>query len=730
MAKYFFEKKATSGLYLWTDDDGGGGANSNWSSTASPTYTATTKPANNDAVTITAATTCTYDEVMTGGSWANGVTLTVNGTLKACETVAAYTLTLNANATVGAAGKINAGTSVAVPYPQTCTFSIVFTGAFGFSTFNTTGQLNLFCTEPTYRYVKLTADKGIGQTVLSVDTSVLADIWAAGNTVNICDINRAQEFETYTIDAGGIAAGTITITPALTKAKSTGAYIVLCTRNIRIAGSTGATTTVINTLTSGHIYCSLTGAGYGLNTCSTANVIVGGVLWNLIRGQYQCSGIANSSAVFTGDTYGHSACAGGTNSNSTYVGCQFGQGSSAGAVNNTCLYAGNIYGQNTCTGVINNTCTFVGNSAGTYSGSGATNNTCAFTNNSYGQYVSFGMSNNLCTFTRNSSGQYIVSGILNNACTFTSNTYNIQRSVSLLNYNCLFTGGVEVYEYTYLYRPSWAYIESIDHNQSLNAYKAWCTGGIVTSQTASPPTGYDIWYELAAEDTTQAQPVFRQYETTVLAGSSIEVVGLIRIADGENLSTAGKTPRLQIIDKFADPLNDPTNDPLDEDAPADCTGATSDWQNVDVIWANAGDGPRQVIVRMIAYTDGLAAVDVDTVWAVAGYQDQIATLYNAIILLKTDVATADTTTSFTLTAGEASPNAYRYNSILVQDVDDGHWEQRKIISWTSGRVITTYLPFTFTPAVGDTAYITALSYGAPVSEVLDKVKRLGPTGQS
>jgi hypothetical protein len=56
----------------------------------------------------------------------------------------------------------------------------------------------------------------------------------------------------------------------------------------------------------------------------------------------------------------------------------------------------------------------------------------------------------------------------------------------------------------------------------------------------------------------------------------------------------------------------------------DLTG--TEWQKkIEDVWAAS-----QVIVRMIAYTDGLAAVDVDTVWAVADYQDQIAEIYNKL----------------------------------------------------------------------------------------------------
>ena len=67
-------------------------------------------------------------------------------------------------------------------------------------------------------------------------------------------------------------------------------------------------------------------------------------------------------------------------------------------------------------------------------------------------------------------------------------------------------------------------------------------------------------------------------------------------------------PALQIIDKFADPLVDSTATPLDEDEiPEPDGGVEADWQAVDVIWANSGDSPRSVIVRMYTSVAGVAA---------------------------------------------------------------------------------------------------------------------------
>ncbi len=74
-------------------------------------------------------------------------------------------------------------------------------------------------------------------------------------------------------------------------------------------------------------------------------------------------------------------------------------------------------------------------------------------------------------------------------------------------------------------------------------------------------------------------------------------------------------------------------------------------------------------------------------------------------LLSTDVATGDTTTSFTMTAGVTENDAYNNGILLVQDAGDSHWEARRIDDYTSGRVITVDTAFSFTPAASDAVRI-------------------------
>jgi hypothetical protein len=300
-----------------------------------------------------------------------------------------------------------------------------------------------------------------------------------------------------------------------------------------------------------------------------------------------------------------------------------------------------------------------------------------------------------------------------------ASTGDFQHVTNAQCYNTTFGSATEFFGYADGQRGKRDYVESFDHDGVTNAFKAWCRGGIVTSQTASPPTGYTIYYEHACEDTTQTYPVFRQFETTVQPGASVEVSGYLQIPNGEDLTAV--PPALQIVDKFADPLVDSTATLLDEDEIPEPDGSDATWQAVSVIWANQGDAPRTVLVRAIAYSDTGGATDVNSAWAVASYQDDITKILSTVRPIATTVSVSDTTTSFTITDGLATADAYNNMTIQVQDADDANdnWIERSITDWTAGRVVTVDTALPFTPAVGDKVRITATSYGASSSGTVD-----------
>ncbi len=90
-----------------------------------------------------------------------------------------------------------------------------------------------------------------------------------------------------------------------------------------------------------------------------------------------------------------------------------------------------------------------------------------------------------------------------------------------------------------------------------------------------------------------------------------------------------------------------------------------------------------------------------------------------LFALKTTVATGDTTTSFTLTDGVAVNNAHLHNVITVEDETDGNHETRRIVSYTSGRVVTVDEPFSFTPAPDDNCKISGVSYSSISVDQID-----------
>jgi len=553
-------------------------------------------PGDGDSVTIGATDTVLFDADQSG--WAAGLAgLTVNGLLTCSEVPGTYYLKMKGNIVVGAAGEIKAGTSRAVPYPQTSTMTFYFNGAYGFSNFNKTGKLNLFCTEPTYTYVKLSGAEAIGQTELSVDTNVIGDIWAAGDPVYICDVDAGNDSELRTIDTGGIAASTITVTPGLTNAKVTGAYVVLCRRNIRILGSTGTSTSIINGLASCIVDAEVNGAGCGLN--SGTSCLSGGCWYGLYRGH--ASGAGHSiSGVISGCTNGVYSSDGHSISG-VISGCGNGVYSGAGtAVSGTingCTTGISGSADVTISGTISGCTTGISGSdgvtiSGTISGCGN------------GIYSSSGLT---ISGTVSDCTQGICAGsdFMFTGATLTGNTYDLRRIVHADIYHTTLAG-TENYGYNTSYVPAWSYVASYDHDQVPGALKAWTRGGVVVSDVNAAPVGFPAAFKHACESADMQ--CFRQAEMTLEPGQTLQVAGKIKVADDHS----AWAPRLEIIDPAADPLVDAANSPLASAACQVADGSVADWQDVLVTFTNAGTLGKKVIIRCSAKR---ASGDVYEVWS-------------------------------------------------------------------------------------------------------------------
>jgi len=503
-------------------------------------------PLDGDDAVIASGTTVTFDVDQT--AFTTGVGITITGTLTHTTTTGTYLLKAKTGASIVGAGTWNIGTS-GTPIPFAAKHTI--TGAAGWYVDGNAGlTMTVYGAEPTYTYVKLSADEAIGQTELSVDTDVTGDIWAAGDIIRINDINQASESEERVIAAGGIAAGTITVTAGLTAAKSTGAYVCLITRNVKIiAVGTGARTiyrvgSTSNKLTVGGgmwygvnknmfetcNYLSIAGGTFsgnniGMNTC-TAPTISGGTFSGNSAGVYNCTAPTISGGTFSGNSYGMSTCTAPTISGGTF--------------------SGNSYGMNTCTAPTISGGTFSGNSAGM----------------------------NACTSATISGG------------TFSGNTYGL-RQVNGKLHNITLTSAIEHYEYT-ANTYTTANCQSEDHDGVDGALKAWCNGGVVTSQTSVKPTGYTQAYLLDPESATY--PVFFTKQFSVEPGKTVDVEVQLR-----KDASMSYLPRVYLMASIGNPLAGAT--PVDTFT---MTDSTNTWESDTFTIANSTDYDQDYTLYFVA----------------------------------------------------------------------------------------------------------------------------------
>lgn len=577
-------------------------------------------PVNGDTAVIANTHNVTFDVDQSG--FAAGVTLTINagGTLTG-DTASSPYFKAAANVTVNGTWQI--GTSEGTPYPTAKTFTIDMGSASRYISVGSAGKIYFYCKEPTIKYVRTTGAEAIGQTVLEVDTDVTGDSeWAAAKEIGIADIaSGSRDVEYRTIAGGGIAAGAITVTSGLTNAKDSGSYIALVTRNIRVINSTYTSPVFLfNAATTGCYVgaeirtprafssgVSNTYAGV-LATTSTSitsgsNHTINSVVIHASIGTSSCDGFTLNGYFFGNSIANSSSRAFLYGSTSLVAGC-----GNASSTSGNCRYLGTI---NACT-------------TGIYLDAGP---------------IIYGTITNCTSYgVQGGSGHIFANATLNN----TIDLYQVQSGLA---FNTSFSGATEFSDYgNVAARGQNAYFESQDHDATVNAIKGWPTGGIVTSQTVGPPTGYDRWYEHACESATV--PCFRQYRLNVGSGETLVVSGLIRIADGENLTAT--PPALQIIDYFDDPLVDSTSVPLDECEIPDPSGADTDWQPVAVAWQNdPASAPKVVWVRVIAWSDSTPNTNVDECIQVVDTASQVSEIYTKLptnyIMGSSDVDDHDTT---------------------------------------------------------------------------------------
>lgn len=501
-----------------------------WSATG--TWVGGVVPVNADSVIIAISHDVEFDVDQSG--FAAGITLTITGTLHASTTAGAYVLKLQANMT--GAGTLRAGTS-GTPYPTTCTFTI---NRNSFQITSTSMTLDLNCTEPTIRYIRLSAQEAAAQTVLSVDTDVTADpAWVSGAILRICDANFGNDNEERTFSSA--TATTITITSGLTAQKETSTIIALMSRNVKIT-HTSTTGSALSGGSGGIVHAEIRNAASGVIRDSTD---VKGTISGCTNGLSASSG-CTVSGIIAGCTNGHNSGSGNVFTSTCVVtGCNTGLNTVAGAV-----LQGLVSG---CTNGLSACAAFLIYGSITYCNNG----------------ISGGGGNQLTGAT----------------LTNTSDMLNMAQSTV---FNTLFSGTTEFSGYNGVNVNIANFVESINHDQVANAYRAWTRGGIVDSDTGTVAPGRTRSYKHACE--TASFAVFKQEKFVVQPSGGLVVQTYIR-----KTVTMAYLPRVWILEPDEEPLisGSPTSEAI-------MTDSIDTWETLVQVYANSGTSPIAITVRTLA----------------------------------------------------------------------------------------------------------------------------------
>lgn len=190
-----------------------------------------------------------------------------------------------------------------------------------------------------------------------------------------------------------------------------------------------------------------------------------------------------------------------------------------------------------------------------------------------------------------------ISGAVLNA-----NQYDVQSSKAFA-FNSVLASAVENYGYSNASSLSIGYSQSIDHDTSPGAFRAWTRGGITSSTATDPPTGRVRSYQTVCESATY--PGWYQREIVVDAGRQLRFRVWLK-------ADAGVEIKAQLVLPTADPLVTGTG-----------TGewqqiGTSDgtWHEYVTSWTNSATYPVTIYARVLStaasgngYSDMMWAFD-------------------------------------------------------------------------------------------------------------------------
>jgi len=370
--------------------------------------------------------------------------------------------------------------------------------------------MTVYAAEPAIKYVSLTGAEAIGSTVLEVDQNVTGDIWADGDTVLIAD-TLASDREERVIAAGGIAAGTITITAGLTNAKNINGDIILITRNVQILGNqTAGVNNVLASFASEARLIIGGGAFIGVSTarnlmqfCTTT--ITGGVFY---KGSYLFYAAQTGINLISGGVFAGTVAISASNVPVLVSGGCF-------TGNQDCFY---LQPQLTISGGV-----FRGGRFGLMD---CTNSVILGGSFKYMTTVLYRCAGIVIvggTFDGNTSIFFRCVVLIKNVVFDNSISFDINASI-LIAFNTKFGAATENTLYTTI--PVLLYSESIDHDQTPGAFRAWTKGGITSSQAVTLPAGYTQANQTVLENATSEG--YWQKEYTVGAGASMNITMNLR----------------------------------------------------------------------------------------------------------------------------------------------------------------------------------------------------------
>jgi len=464
-------------------------------------------PANNDTVVIAAGHTVTFDVDQSG--FADGIAgLTITGTLKVSITTSSY-MKMKAAAIISGAGTFNIGESSA-PIPFAVKFTL--TGSTGWRINGASGLVvTCYAAEPSIKYVNTVNAESIGDTVLEVGTDVTSDIWADGDLVYIVQKTRGGSFSTWqkkTIAVGGIAAGSITLSSALTANFTADSYVVLITRNVFIDMSIANNDAIYNFTQADKIYIAgglwkgNTSTNYRVFSSSDKRVnILGGVFY---EGYDYFGGVEYftfSDCVFAANFRAQYTAFNSTLTNvlvfgNSYSAIQLGVGCTV----TNCTVVGVQYGLWVNSGLLTG-CTAINCSIQ------------AILNSLFSTFIDCSAINSQVAFSSSNHHSVVIN------FTYSGNTNNIYCSYGAVFFNTSVGTPVKL-DYTGLLSyPT----ESFDEGGVAGAYKAWTSGGETELQTSVLPSGFAVGFKTTLASTAGGYLGYFKKSLVVPAGKSATI---------------------------------------------------------------------------------------------------------------------------------------------------------------------------------------------------------------